>query len=75
MGERVWLGKPPSACDICRRPILRTFVDGRTRSGQWAIMCPTCRVDFGPAELGVGRGQKYEAQGAGETRKWIKTGG
>ena len=37
-----------------------TFVDGRTRNGQWGIMCPTCRIDEGRLTLGVGLGQKYD---------------
>lgn len=58
-----WLGDPPKQCDICRRPIMRTFVDGRTSDGRWGIMCPTCRVDEGRMQLGTGLGQKYERQG------------
>ena len=58
----IWAGTPPKACDLCKRPITRTFVDGRTAMGPWAIMCPSCRVAYGPARLGVGLGQKYERQ-------------
>lgn len=58
-----WAGKPIKDCDVCKRPIQRTFVDGRTFSGQWGIICPTCRIDSGPAVLGVGLGQKYERIG------------
>lgn len=55
-----WAGKPIKDCDICKRPIQHTFVDGRTSNGQWGIMCPTCRISEGRIELGVGLGQKYE---------------
>lgn len=57
-----WAGTPPTACDLCKRPIQRTFVDGRTSSGRWGIMCPACRVSEGLLVLGIGRGQKYERQ-------------
>jgi len=42
---------------------MNVFVDGQTSNGQWGIMCPTCRIDEGRIELGVGLGQKYERQG------------
>lgn len=58
-----WLGNPPTHCDLCRARIQRTFVDGRTGDGRWGIMCPSCRVAYGPAKLGIGLGQKYERQG------------
>lgn len=60
-----WAGTPPAACDLCKRPIMRTFVDGRTTMGPWAIMCPSCRVAYGPSRLGIGLGQKYERQSDG----------
>lgn len=69
---RYWLGAERPRCDICSRPILATFVDGRTRSGQWAIMCPQCRMSEGRIELGKGLGQKYERQPDG---RWLKTAG
>ena len=55
-----WAGSQIKNCQICERPIQCVFVDGRTRSGQWAIMCPSCRIDEGLVELGEGLGQKYE---------------
>jgi len=58
-----WAGKQITNCQICERPIQRTFIDGRTSSGQWAIMCPACRIDQGFTQLGVGLGQKYERVG------------
>lgn len=50
-------------CDLCHRPIQYTFVDGRTKDGRWAIMCPACRIEQGREKLGVGLGQKYERRG------------
>lgn len=64
-----WMGDPPKSCDICKRPIMRTFVDGRTSDGRWGIMCPTCRVAEGRVRLGVGLGQKYERRG----EDWVRT--
>ena len=69
----IWVG-PVGNCDGCLRPIQRTFVDGKTRSGQWGKFCPTCRIEFG-VQLGTGLGQKYEARGVGASRIWIKTAG
>ena len=73
--EKRWLGKPPTKCDVCLRPIQRTFVDGRTADGRWGIMCPVCRIEQGRERLGTGLGQKYEARGEGESRVWVKTAG
>lgn len=73
--EKRWLGTPPDACDLCGRGIMRTFIDGRTRSGSWAIMCPSCRIEEGLIELGTGRGQKYEARGVLSEKVWVKTAG
>lgn len=67
-----WQGQAPTHCDVCRRPLKATFVDGRTQLGPWAIMCPSCRVDIGPLELGTGRGQKYERKPG---QAWVKTAG
>lgn len=64
MGE--WMSEVPKTCDLCRAPITTTFVDGRTLAGYWANMCPQCHARAGVG-LGVGRGQKYDAQ----TRKKI----
>ena len=72
---QTWKGKPPTECDICHRTLMRTFVDGKTTMGPWAIMCPTCRLACGPGRLGVGRGQKYEARGVYPNLEWIKTEG
>ena len=74
MTEKVWQGTPPTECDVCKRPLKLTFVDGKTAWGPWAIMCPTCRIDVGPHELGPGRGQKYERK-PGQPDRWVKTAG
>lgn len=55
-----WCGKAHPTCDICRRQITFSFVDGRTSNGQWGIMCPSCRINEGRITLGEGLGQKYE---------------
>lgn len=57
-----WAGPAPEKCDGCGQRIQRTFVDGRTPSGQWGIFCPACRISYG-IQLGTGRGQKYERIG------------
>lgn len=45
-------------CDLCGAKLTRVFIDGKTRSGQWADMCPTCHL-FEGLGIGVGVGQKY----------------
>jgi len=54
-----WYGVVPTECNICNEPIKETFVDGRTKTGFWAIMCPACHKEFGVG-LGIGRGQEYK---------------
>lgn len=68
---RYWCGPAPEKCDICSVPIKDVFIDGATRRGPWANMCPTCHM-FNGRGLGQGSGQKYEKQDGG---KWLKTGG
>lgn len=67
-----WIGKPPTKCDICERPLFSVFVDGRTSDGRWGIMCPGCRISEGRLELGTGKGQKFERKPGGA---WVKTEG
>jgi hypothetical protein len=55
-----WTGKIDK-CDLCKAPIDRFFVDGRTKMGPWAIMCPGCHRDQGLG-LGMGKGQKYQKE-------------
>ncbi len=48
-------------CDICGiiKPVI--LIDGRTKSGQWGLMCIDCHKSIGTG-LGIGKGQKYEYQ-------------
>ena len=48
-------------CDICGiiKPIV--LIDGRTKSGQWGLMCVDCHSILGTG-LGTGKGQEYEYQ-------------
>ena len=67
---------PPEKCDVCKRPILLAFVDGKTIRGPWADMCVLCHQAFGRG-LGTGRGQRYESRHAwdGEELTWVKVAG
>jgi len=59
-------------CDICNNQIknkVKWFVDGKTKSGAWALMCPSCFKKFGVG-LGTGKGQKYD----GTTAELIEGG-
>lgn len=67
----IWFGDPPEKCKICGAQLTDIFIDGRTKYGMWAIMCPTCFEKWGVG-TGVGRGQRYERQPAGV---WRKTAG
>lgn len=64
-----WAGATRPHCGICKELVMYTFVDGRTRNGQWGIMCPTCRIDEGRLTLGEGLGQKYDYIGG----KYVRT--
>ena len=65
---RAWVGRTPTACDLCNKPIINVFIDGRTSFGPWANMCPECHVKFGVG-LGTGRGQRYERDADGSWRQ------
>ena len=58
--EKHWSGPIPSTCDLCNYSLerARSFIDGATRMGRWAIMCPSCHDNYGRG-LGTGRGQHY----------------
>lgn len=56
-----WTGTIPVECDMCHGPIRKTFYDGKTVYGPWAIMCSSCYVSHGHG-LGTGRGQQYDAK-------------
>ena len=45
-------------CDVTTKPY---FVDGTTRQGPWACMCPDCFTLHGRG-LGTGVGQKYNGR-------------
>ena len=44
-------------CQLCQRKV-QLFVDGKTKTGQWADMCLPCHTKNGIG-LGTGKGQKY----------------
>lgn len=46
-------------CDICKSEVLPVYVDGKTRMGPWANMCPICYAEYGIG-LGEGLGQAYK---------------
>ena len=56
---------PPDACDFCEMALKHCafFVDGRTRSGPAANMCPECYYKNGTG-IGWGTGQLYRKHGA-----------
>jgi len=56
---RTWMGAKPVSCQICGTTLSDKFVDGATRFGPWAIMCPACHRDQALG-LGTGRGQMYD---------------
>jgi hypothetical protein len=68
----IWIGDPPDICDINREPIVDEFIDGKTRAGPWANMCPKCYKIFGVGRLGTGFGQRYKKQDDGT---WLKVEG
>ena len=59
--EKKWMGSQDPLCDFCECRLVERdfFVDGKTRRGPWALMCPHCyRLNgFG---VGTGLGQKYD---------------
>ena len=65
-----WIGSTPTNCDVCGKPILDTFVDGKTRGGPWGMMCVPCHGAHGVG-LGLGRGQRYRKS----NDKWKKEAG
>jgi len=48
----------PTVCNICKLPLGKEMVDGRTHWRVWACMCTRCYVINGVG-LGVGKGQHY----------------
>jgi hypothetical protein len=51
---------PPSSCQLCSTSLTKYafFVDGRTNTGEWAIICPLCYERVGTG-IGFGVGQLY----------------
>jgi hypothetical protein len=70
--KKYWMGTRPGKTDDFGDPIESSFVDGKTRSGPWAIMSPRSWRRYGVDHLGLGRGQRYEKQDDG---KWLKVEG
>jgi hypothetical protein len=63
-------GYPDKACAFCKAPLTTVAIDGATRYGPWAWMCPACFPVRGVG-LGTGRGQQFKKVGD----KWLKTAG
>jgi len=57
-----WILPVPKRCDLCGADLVGTFVDGKTRTGHWTIMCDPCFTIHGTG-LGRGRGQLYNTRG------------
>ena len=63
--KKKWQGEAES-CDICGESLdglsdKQWFVDGKTKHGPWAVMCPMCFETYGVG-LGIGKGQKYDVK-------------
>jgi len=54
----IWRGSPITSCQLCQQKINKRFIDGKTKQGPWAIMCPACHTWRGVG-LGAGKGQEY----------------
>jgi hypothetical protein len=65
----LWQGSEPRSCDLCRKPIGKTFMDAKTSQGAWGILCPQCHKTHGVG-LGLGLGQRYDKKGG----KWVQAG-
>ena len=53
----------PANCDICREPLKgKEAYDAKTIMGPWGWLCDPCFQLYGVG-LGIGRGQKYNADG------------
>lgn len=59
---------PPEKCDVCKTPINLEFYDAKMRGGPWANMCPGCYGRHGLG-LGIGLGQHYRKNAAGQFEK------
>lgn len=70
MKGRYWLGAD-NECNLCQAQLTDFLIDGATRMGPWAVMCPTCHGKFGRG-LGTGLGQRYGKTAEG---RWLKVAG
>jgi len=78
---KYWLSPPPDTCDICASPIDDEFIDGKTKYGPWANMCPKCfhcDDEFCKSithnmgiRLGIGFGQRFRKEGKKKGREWV----
>ena len=69
---KYWSGSVQAQDDM-GQPITDEFIDGKTRSGPWAIMSPSSWAKYGmprDGRCGVGLGQRYHKQPDG---RWLKT--
>ena len=67
-----WHGAIPTQCEVCGGKIKDEFIDGKTKVGFWANMCPACHKEFGVG-LGTGKGQKYNVRKIkGGGTEWMK---
>ena len=66
-----WTGKIGPHDDLGNR-ITNQFVDGRLKSGGWAILTPGAFRVAGVGKYGVGKGQRYAKQPDG---RWLKVEG
>ena len=55
-----WLSEVDD-CNICKSNLsaFKTFIDGKTTFGPWALMCPPCFKKVG-CGLGTGSGQEFD---------------
>ncbi len=60
--KKKWRGNWPASCDFCHDDLQTTelFMDGRTRMGPWALMCPECHNLHGVG-VGPGKAQAYDS--------------
>lgn len=55
-----WLGEV-GRCQNCgdELKVFPNFIDGRTKFGPWALLCPPCHAEIGVG-IGLGKGQRYD---------------
>lgn len=67
---KMWTGSKITTCNLCDSKLESVFIDGRLRTGQWAIMCRPCHKTLGVG-VGTGKGQLYSKING----NWIKKEG